>query len=230
MSLNTHKATLKTCSKATGIVVVIDVLRAFTTAAYAFNQGATEIALVSTIEEAFTIKQHNPDYLLLGEVNGLPIENFDIPNSPTAVASLNLQGKRLAMRTTAGTQGVVLSKSANTLYAASLCVATATARHISAEAYDNITFVETGVKDNGGGEEDSACADYISDILSGSLEDISLVQQRVTKSKAAQKFLDTTGFDFPYSDLIKALEIDQFDFAMKVERNDHLHVLKPVML
>ena len=38
---------------ASGCVVVSDVLRAFTTAAYAFDAGITEIELLSTVEEAF---------------------------------------------------------------------------------------------------------------------------------------------------------------------------------
>jgi 2-phosphosulfolactate phosphatase len=36
---------------ASGVVVVIDVLRAFTTAAYAFRAGLTEIELVSTVRK-----------------------------------------------------------------------------------------------------------------------------------------------------------------------------------
>ena len=40
-----------------GVVVVIDVLRAFTTAAFAFDRGADEILLVSTVEEAFEVRE-----------------------------------------------------------------------------------------------------------------------------------------------------------------------------
>ena len=58
--------------------MVVDVLRAFTTTAYAFDRGAKEIILVSTIEEAFELRERDGDYLLVGEVNGLPIDGFDL--------------------------------------------------------------------------------------------------------------------------------------------------------
>ena len=41
--------TLETCHTASGLVIVIDVLRAFSNAAYAFSRGAKEIMLVSTV-------------------------------------------------------------------------------------------------------------------------------------------------------------------------------------
>jgi 2-phosphosulfolactate phosphatase len=53
--------TLDTCHDARGVVVVVDVLRAFTTAAYAFAGGAEEIFLVSTVEEAFSLRKRNSD-------------------------------------------------------------------------------------------------------------------------------------------------------------------------
>jgi 2-phosphosulfolactate phosphatase len=43
--------------EATGVVVVIDVMRAFTTAAYAFAAGIREIELVATVEEALATPQ-----------------------------------------------------------------------------------------------------------------------------------------------------------------------------
>ncbi len=41
------------CSQTKGLCVIIDVLRAFTTAAFDFNAGAKEITFVGTPEEAF---------------------------------------------------------------------------------------------------------------------------------------------------------------------------------
>jgi 2-phosphosulfolactate phosphatase len=44
-----------------------------------------------------------------GEVNGLPPEGFDFGNSPTQVMKLDLRGRALVQRTSAGTQGIVRS-------------------------------------------------------------------------------------------------------------------------
>lgn len=57
---------------ASGVVVVIDVMRAFTTAAYAFGAGIGEIELVARVEEALAA----PGFRM-GEVRGRLIPGFD---------------------------------------------------------------------------------------------------------------------------------------------------------
>ncbi|HEX5545811.1 MAG TPA: 2-phosphosulfolactate phosphatase, partial [Ktedonobacterales bacterium] len=57
--------------QARGVVVVIDVLRAFTVSAYALAGGARELLLVRGVEEALTLRDEaHPDALLAGEVGG----------------------------------------------------------------------------------------------------------------------------------------------------------------
>src|SRR6185369_13813504 len=70
--------------EADGVVVVIDVMRAFTTAAYAFDAGLTEIELVSTAEQAFAVEGFR-----MGEIGGRLIPGFDHNNSPS-----RLRGRR----------------------------------------------------------------------------------------------------------------------------------------
>ena len=222
-----RKTHLRNCAQAEGVVVVIDVLRAFTTTAFAFDRGASEILLVSTVEDAFEQRERDPDCLLMGEVDGLPIDGFDLPNSPAMIDTLDLRGRRLVMRTTAGTQGVVLARNAGPLYAAGLGVAAATAREIRRLEPDLVSFVETGVRARGGGEEDSACADYIAGLLTGSPPSREGIRRRVSGSRAALKFTDPNGVDFPRADLRLALQADRFDFAMRVERRDGLAILRP---
>ncbi len=111
-----------------GAVVVVDVIRAFTTAAYAFASGAAEIYLVGTVDEALAFKAAQPGSLAMGEERGLRPNGFDFPNSPAKVRAADLDGRTLVQRTSAGTQGVVRAVDASRLWAASLVVASATAR------------------------------------------------------------------------------------------------------
>src|SRR5512138_2296049 len=100
-----HYTDLDDCHTAQGVVIVIDVLRAFSTAAYAFSRGAKEILLVNTMEEALSLASRIPNSKLMGEVGGLPPEGFHFGNSPTHISTENLSGVTLVQRTGAGTQG-----------------------------------------------------------------------------------------------------------------------------
>ena len=48
---------VRDAQEALGIVIVIDVFRAFTTAAIAFENGAKDITLVAEVEEALELRQ-----------------------------------------------------------------------------------------------------------------------------------------------------------------------------
>src|SRR5215510_7343644 len=98
---------LETCGTATGLVVVIDVIRAFTNAAVAFSRGAREIHPVRTVEEALKFREDVPNSLAFGEVGSLPPDGFDFGNSPTHTNALDLNGRILVQRTGAGRQGIV---------------------------------------------------------------------------------------------------------------------------
>jgi 2-phosphosulfolactate phosphatase len=219
---------LEQCREATGTVVVIDVLRAFTTLAYAFAAGAVEIVLVDTVEEAFELKAAYPESLLMGEVKGLPVAGFDFGNSPASLSGQDLRGRRMILRTSGGTQGVVRSENAGILLGCSLVCASATAGYIQSLEPEVVNFVITGSHAEDGGKEDKACADYISALLLGQPHEKDVFIQRVRDSAAARKFLDPTEFEFPVSDLECACDVDRFGYPMVVERRDGLLILKLV--
>jgi 2-phosphosulfolactate phosphatase len=225
-----RRATLKTCAQAAGLVVVIDVLRAFTTAAFAFEAGTAEIYLVREVEEALALRQQMPGALVMGEVGGLPPDGFDYGNSPAALIGLQLTGRRIIQRTGAGTQGVVLSAQADPLLAASFVCAQATVRMIQTLAPDRVTFVITGQRpapyDDGFGDEDAACADYLEALLSGQNPDVSPYLERVRRSRDAAE--DARSFPTFAADMECCVAVDRVPFAMRVERRDGLHVMKPV--
>jgi 2-phosphosulfolactate phosphatase len=212
-------SSLEDCHKAKGIVIVIDVLRAFSTAAYAFSLGATGILLVSTVEEALALRPLIPNSKAMGEVNGIRPDGFDFGNSPTYLSQENLSGVTMIQRTTAGTQGIVRSQNADVLLASSFVVANATVQYVNNLGSDQVTFVITG-KDFGGGDEDLACAEYLEALLKGQTPDPLPFIRRVFNSRDASHHLDPNKIGFPYSDLEYCTQIDQFDFAMPIERND----------
>lgn len=173
---------LETCREARGMVVVIDVIRAFTNAAFAFSRGAKEIYPVSTVDEALQFKAKSSEVLACGEVGGFPPEGFDFGNSPTQTSTLDLSGRVIVQRTGAGTQGIVRSVCADALVAASFVVADATVKHIRNYSPEQVTFVITGATWSGG-EEDLACAEYLEELLKGNRPEPGPFLERVRKSR-----------------------------------------------
>ena len=223
-----ERATNATCDAATGTVVVIDVIRAFTTAAFAFAAGARDIVLIGTLEEALALRERFPGALVMGEVGGLQPPGFDFGNSPTDLVGRDLGGRRMIQRTSAGTQGVVRSLRADTLLASSFVVAGATARFIRRQAPECVTFVVTGAHTDRDGDEDAACADYIAALLRGEAADPAPFLRRVRDSLPGRIFADPAYPEFPAADLELCTEVDRFDFAMLVERRNGLLVMEAV--
>lgn len=214
---------------ARGLTVVIDVLRAFTTAAYAFAGGARDIVLVSTVEEAFAVRERFPDALLIGEVGGRLIPGFDLNNSPTLMRQSNVRGRRLVQRTGAGTQGVVLAAEAEERVLASLVVARATVAYVQSRAPRQVSLLATNPADSRYNEDD-ACADYLAALLRGEAPEVAATLARVRASADARELTDSLGDDFPPTDLDLALAVDCFDFAMPVERHDGLWIARCVKM
>lgn len=222
-----HYTNLNECHTARGVVLVIDVLRAFSTAAYAFSCGAKEIILVSGVEEGLALKPQIPNSKAMGEVGGLPPEGFDFGNSPTLLREEDLTGITLIQRTGAGTQGAVRSQNAEVMLAASFVVANATVRFIKNLNPPEVTFVITGELFSGG-DEDLACAEYLEELLKGNQPDTKPYIQRVFESRDALQHLDPKETGFPRSDLDYCTDIDTFDFAMPITRENGRLIMRCV--
>lgn len=223
-----HYTNLETCHTATGVVVVIDVIRAFTNAAFAFSRGARKMYPVSGVEEALGLKAQIPNSLVCGEVGGIPPEGFDFGNSPTQTKELDLSGRIVVQRTGAGTQGIVRSVNAATMLAASFVVANATVGYIQNLLPETVTFVITGQYGGGGGDEDLACAEYLEASLRGEPSDPAPFIERVMRSRDALMHLDPNLPAFPRTDLDYCSSIDRFEFAMLVTRENGRAVMRTV--
>ncbi|MBV9673403.1 MAG: 2-phosphosulfolactate phosphatase [Verrucomicrobia bacterium] len=109
--------------------VVFDVLRATSSMITGLSVGVAEIYPVKTVEEARAWKMKDPDLVLAGERGGLPLEGFDIGNSPYEFESLS--GKRVVMTTTNGTVSIQLVRNAATVLIGSLLNIDSLAEHLS---------------------------------------------------------------------------------------------------
>jgi 2-phosphosulfolactate phosphatase len=175
---------------------------------------------MDTVESAFRLRERFSGSLLMGEVDGYPIDGFDLSNSPAALKALDLSERILIQRTTAGTQGVLKSASAVQILSASFVCASATVAILRETASQPIAFVVTG------GDEDAACADYMEELLNGRTPDKAYYQHRVRQSPHGQRFMEPGHVAFPAEDLAVCLEIDRFDFAMRVVRENGLYILR----
>jgi len=214
--------------QAEGIVIVIDVIRAFTVAAYAFGGDASGLWLVRTVEEAMALRERDPGALLAGEIGGRLIPGFDLNNSPHMMAQADVRGRRIIQRTGAGTQGAVRARNATYLLIASLANARATAHYAAQLSQSSglpITFFPTASSTEAiQRNEDDYCADYMEAILTGSETPMDLLNKRITRLYEADRFSHWgkgKNEDFPEGDLEKILAADHFNFAMVGERKEY---------
>ena len=207
---------------ATGTAVIIDVFRAFSTAAFCVAAGAREIVLVGTPEEAFALRHADPEVFLTGEVDGRPIEGFDAGNSPAQIVELDLAGRRVVQRSSSGTQGVVAAATADEIVLGSFVIAQATCRYVASRAR-TVTLVAMGDRGTEPNPEDESCATHLQALLEDRPSDAAALVAALPQWRN-----ESWPSWFPRCDAELACEVDRFDFALPVVREGGLLVARPV--
>ncbi|MBP0458640.1 2-phosphosulfolactate phosphatase [Streptomyces montanisoli] len=210
-------------AEAPPVAVVIDVMRAFTVAAWVFAQGAEKIVLAESLDEALGLKVRHPDWLALKD--GPPAPGFDMVNSPGLLRSVDLDGRTVVQKTTAGTVGALAVKEAPLLLCAGFVVAEATARLLRTHKCDSVTFVVTG--EDGQAEEDLACAQYIARRAAETGANAAGFLRRAGGSRAATELAEGVRQGAHPDDAALCLELDRFSFAMVATLEDSLMILRP---
>jgi 2-phosphosulfolactate phosphatase len=220
MEISIHSL-LEGATRATGTVAVIDVFRAFTTAAVALANGASAIVMVRTVDEALKLRETGIGQICVGEVRGRAPPGFDLGNSPFEISSVDFGGKTILQRTSAGTQGVVeAATKAERLYAVSLVTAEATVRALLSGSPDQISLVAMG--DNGlkRTDEDELCAIHLRNRLEGRPGDPDAIRRLILVGGEVQRFHDPSRPYLHPEDVDIALDIDRYDFAVRVDFED----------
>lgn len=219
--------------EAAGTVIIIDVFRAFTTAAIAFSNGATQITLVAEAEEALALHRSGVGDLLLGEVDGKRPPGFDYGNSPYEISRVDLTGQSLVQSTRAGTVGVAAafaSAQAQTIYLGSLVVADATVKAVLQENPELVTIVAMGDQGVVRADEDEHCGIYLRNLLEGRRPDPEALRRLILAGGATQKFFDDRQPQYHPQDVELALQISKYPYAMKVSREQGRPVARRVMV
>ncbi|QXE38984.1 2-phosphosulfolactate phosphatase [Streptomyces sp. GMY02] len=208
--------------EAPSVAVVVDVMRAFTVVAWAFARGAEKIVLAESLDEALALKARHPDWVALKD--GPPAPGFDMVNSPGLLRSVDLTGRTVVQKTTAGTVGALAVKEASLVLCAGFVVAEATARLLRARASDSVTFVVTG--EDGHADEDLACAQYIARRTTKAGTDAAEFLRRAGESRAAAELAEGVRQGVHPDDVALCLELDRFTFGMVAALEDSLMVLR----
>ena len=206
--------------RAVGSVVIIDVFRAFTTAAVALAKGAEKIVVVGGVEEAIGLRDAGIGQICMGEVGGRMPEGFDLGNSPYEATQADLAGKTIIQRTGAGTQGIVAAKQATRLYAGSLVTAKATARALAAHAPERVTLVAMGLDGKARTDEDELCAIHLRNLLQGREGSLSGTRDVILAGPQIAAFADPAKPHLDPGDLDIALDIDRYDFAVRITQEN----------
>lgn len=207
-------------AEARGVVVVIDVIRAFSVAAYAFAGGAQSLWLVRAVEEARALREREPEALLIGEVGGRLIEGFAFNNSPSRMVAADVRGRLLIQRTGAGTRGAVAVANATHTLLCSLTNAQATATYARklADASEGIIslFPTAHIDEIAPPNEDTICADYIETLLMGRDDAATVLADGIAYLHTINRFAEFQpgSGDFPAEDIPAVLATDCFHFAM----------------
>lgn len=222
----TIESLVEEARRAKGLVVVIDVFRAFTTAAYVMNNGAEKIIPIGNLDEAFELKK-NPDYILMGERKGLKVQGFDYGNSPFEIKDVDFGGKTVVMTTSAGTQGIANAKNADEIILGNFVCIDAIVNYIRKLNPKTVTLVALGSEGIVIRDEDELCAKYIKDSLEGKVPDFDKIRNHLRNYESALKFFDESRPEFPKGDFDCAMDINRFDSVLKVVRKgDLLEIVK----
>jgi len=211
---------LEGARRARGTVVIVDVFRAFTTAAVALARGADRIVMVAEIEEALRLRGEGVGDICVGEVNGIRPESFDYGNSPCEMTQASLKGKVVIQSTRAGTTGVAAATQAEVVYAGSFVVADATAKAILRDDPACVTIVAMGWNARVRTDEDELCALYLRNLMQGRRPDPEALRKLVLASSEAAKFGDPNQPHFRREDLEIAIDMNKYDFAIRVVKEN----------
>ena len=168
--------------------VVIDVLRATTTIAWALENGADSVEVFADIDELKNAAKSfsERDKILVGERGGKKLDGFDLGNSPLGVSADNVRGKRVFMSTTNGTRSLHRVRESISLYTMALPNRKAISERLKSDNPNEVWIVGSGWEGSYS-LEDSLAAGALAYLLMNELESVQVLNDELMASVALWK-------------------------------------------
>ncbi len=217
-----------TFSTPQSITVIIDVFRAFTTAAYVLDQNPQNYFLTNKTPVVERLIKKHPNVFLVGKPEIGQSLDYDIPNSPTRVQEHNFKGKTIIHRTEAGAKGVLESSSADLVLVVSFPNVLATAKYLKGFDPATITIKSMGHEGITPSLEDNLCAEFLKSLLEGNDSPRDLLMKGL-KEGPGKYFFQQDQLQYPKDDFKKCLEIGKFNVVIEARIHEDyasLHQLK----
>jgi len=219
---------LEGAREASGLTIIIDVFRAFSTACYAFEIGVKKIIPVADIELAYQIKKQDPSIILVGERNEKKPEGFDFGNSPSQLIKEKLKGQTIVHTTSSGTQGIINAEGADQIITGSFVNAGAIVRYIKNIKPEMVSLVCMGYACEFPTDEDTLCAEYIKNELEGNSNNFNKMVEIIRMGSGLRFFEKESQEWAPEADFGLCLNLNRFDFVLKAEQNDDNFYLRKI--
>ncbi len=188
-------------------------MRAFTVAPWAIQKGAEKIVLVESPEDALRLKAETPESLAFAD---WPMqEEFDLFNSPVELLELDVAGRTIFQRTSAGTRAAIAAAHCQPLICAGFVCASATAKFIGELSDRDVVYVISGL--DGSAQEDLACAHFIDALTDDPTTDPTPFVAEAYRSKAAEELrlaINQGKAGVHPRDIEMCLDVDTLDFCL----------------
>lgn len=221
-----HASLHSGCSDAQDIVVVVDAFRAFATACAVLAQHPADYFIVSDSATASRLAGRHPDRILIGKPEIGASLVYDLPNSPSRAGMVNLTGRTVIHRTTAGAGGVLLATRSSCVLAAGFGNVRATARHIRQLRPCSVTIVAIGHEGRTPALEDDLCSQCIGAAIRDDAFDLSPYQNSLREGPG-RYLVGGPSDEYPEADFAMCLHVDRYDFAIRANLHSGYASLVP---
>lgn len=204
-------------ARAKGLVVIIDVFRSSTVGCHLIDKGVGEYLAAETLDRARALAAERGG-LLIGEQQDVPVEDFDLGNSPSLLEGLDLAGKTLVHSTNAGIPGLFACVDADEVITGSFVNAGAVVRYIRERNPEQVTLVAIGTGGDMRAQEDMMCAMFIKNELEDYPNSFDTLRGFLATVDSAEMFFDEARTDAPERDFELCMDLDRYNFVLRGER------------